>query len=125
MTGYQSKKAAARDKLIELAKEGMGMHSPDAPEYIVCEALIEALAHLPQESVVERAWFTIDELNAWADKKLAENPHWVMPAEEPERKEALAQQEPVIWERPVYQPPRMETPRPGADDHLNIKRRGV
>jgi hypothetical protein len=30
-----------------------------------------------------------------------------------------------IWERPVYQPPRMETPRPGASDHLNIKRRGV
>lgn len=30
-----------------------------------------------------------------------------------------------IWERPVYQPPRMETPRPGANDHLSIKRRGV
>lgn len=30
-----------------------------------------------------------------------------------------------IWERPVYQPTRMATPRPGADDHLNIKRRGV
>ena len=63
MTGYESKKAMAQDKLA-------------------------------QESVVERAWFTIDELNAWVDKKLAENPHWVMPAEEPERKEALAQQEP-------------------------------
>ena len=33
-----------------------------------------------------RAWFTIDELNAWADKKLKENPQW---AEQP------AQQEPV------------------------------
>ena len=41
----------------------------------------------------ERSWFTIAELNAWADKKLAENPHWVMPTEEPERKEALAKQE--------------------------------
>jgi hypothetical protein len=30
-----------------------------------------------------------------------------------------------IWERPVYQPPSMKTPRPGADDHLNIKRRGL
>ena len=59
-----------------------------------------AQGKLAQESVVERAWFTIDELNAWVDKKLAENPHWVMP-------------------------PRMETPRPGASDHLNIKRRGV
>ena len=40
-----------------------------------------------QEPTVERAWFTIDELNAWADKKLSENPHWVMPKEEPERDE--------------------------------------
>ena len=30
-----------------------------------------------------------------------------------------------IWDRPVYQPPSMNTPRPGANDHLNIKRRGV
>ena len=51
MTGYQSKKKAARDKLIELAKEGMGMHSPDAPEYIVCEALIEALAQPAQDKL--------------------------------------------------------------------------
>ena len=35
----------------------------------------------------ERAWFTIAELNAWADKKLAENPNWVMPKDEPERDE--------------------------------------
>ena len=54
MTGYQSKKAAAQDKLIELAKEGMGMHSPDAPEYIVCEALIEALAQPEQEPIAAR-----------------------------------------------------------------------
>ena len=33
-----------------------------------------------------RAWFTVDELNAWADKKLKENPQW---AEQP------AQQDPV------------------------------
>ena len=46
-----------------------------------------------QEPTAERAWFTIAELNAWADKKLAENPHWVMPNEEPERKEALAQEQ--------------------------------
>ena len=38
-----------------------------------------------QEPTAERAWFTIAELNAWADKKLSENPHWVMPTEEPER----------------------------------------
>jgi len=30
-----------------------------------------------------------------------------------------------IWRQPVYQPPSMNTPRPGADDHLNIKRRGL
>ena len=36
------------------------------------------------------AWFTIDELNAWADKKLKENPQW---AEQP------AQQEPVAYDK--------------------------
>ena len=51
MTGYESKRAMARDKLIEMAQEGMGMHSPDAPEYIVCEALIEALAQPAQKPV--------------------------------------------------------------------------
>jgi hypothetical protein len=40
-----------------------------------------------QEPTGERAWFTIAELNAWADKKLSENPHWVMPKDEPERDE--------------------------------------
>jgi len=50
MTGYESKRAMARDKLLELAQDGMSMHSHDAPEYIVCEALIEALAQPAQES---------------------------------------------------------------------------
>jgi len=50
MTGYESKRAMARDKLLELAQEGMSMHSHDAPEYIVCEALIEALAQPAQEA---------------------------------------------------------------------------
>ena len=40
-----------------------------------------------QEPTAERSWFTIAELNAWADKKLSENPHWVMPKDEPERDE--------------------------------------
>ena len=44
-----------------------------------------------QEPTAERAWFTIAELNAWADKKLSENPHWVMPKDEPERDEAPSQ----------------------------------
>jgi len=26
-----------------------------------------------------------------------------------------------IWQQPVYQPPKMETPRPGADDHFQIR----
>jgi hypothetical protein len=46
-----------------------------------------ALAQPVQGPTGERAWFTIAELNAWADKKLSENPHWVMPKEEPERDE--------------------------------------
>jgi hypothetical protein len=94
MTGYQSKRAAAQDRV----NYGASSNYPPQPA---------------QEPVVERAWFTIAELNAWADKKLAENPHWVMPAEEPERKEALAQpaQEPVAWMwrcKPYYDYPNWE-----------------
>ena len=50
------------------------------------EAKDEPVGRL-QEPTVERAWFTIAELNAWADKKLLENPQWVMPKDEPERDE--------------------------------------
>lgn len=32
-----------KDKLIELAQVGMGIHSPNAPEYKICAALIAAL----------------------------------------------------------------------------------
>ena len=35
---------------------------------------------MSKEETQPRAWFTIDELNAWADKKLKENPQW---AEQP------------------------------------------
>jgi hypothetical protein len=42
-----------KDKLIELAQVGMGIHSPNTPEYVVCEALIKALAQPEQEPV---AW---------------------------------------------------------------------
>ena len=30
-----------------------------------------------------------------------------------------------IWRQPVYQPPKMDTPRPGASDHLKVRSRGV
>ena len=30
-----------------------------------------------------------------------------------------------IWRQPVYKAPTMATPRPGADDHLNIRSKGV
>jgi len=62
-----------RIKAIESIKEAL--ETKDEP---VCRL---------QEPTVERAWFTIAELNAWADKKLSENPHWVMPKDEPERDE--------------------------------------
>ena len=62
-----------RIKAIESIKEAL--ETKDEP---VCRL---------QEPTVERAWFTIAELNAWADKKLSENPHWVMPKEETERNE--------------------------------------
>ena len=88
MTGYQSKKAMARDKLLELAQEGMSMHSHDAPEYIVCQALIEALA---QPDTITKALLDMhrQDLAAWAKAV------WEARAD----KEALAQpaQEPVAW----------------------------
>ena len=40
-----------KDELIELAQVGMGINSPNSPEYIVCEALIKALAQPKQEPV--------------------------------------------------------------------------
>jgi hypothetical protein len=30
-----------------------------------------------------------------------------------------------IWRQPVYKPPTMETPRPGANDHLQIRSKGI
>ena len=30
-----------------------------------------------------------------------------------------------IWRQPVYKAPPMATPRPGADDHLNVRSKGV
>ena len=64
----------------------------EGPLHVVCQCdKCKAESQEPvvklQEPTVERAWFTIAELNAWADKKLSENPHWVMPKEEPERNE--------------------------------------
>ena len=44
---------------------------------------------LDYEPAQPRAWFTIDELNAWADKKLKENPQW---AEQPAQQEAQAEE---------------------------------
>ena len=29
-----------------------------------------------------------------------------------------------IWKQPVYKPPQMDTPRSGANDHLQIRSRG-
>lgn len=39
------------DKALKLAREGVEIHSPSSPEYIVCAALIEVLAQLEQEPV--------------------------------------------------------------------------
>ena len=50
-----------KDKLIELAQVGMGIHSPNQPEYIVCEALIKALAQ-------PKPWENFCDLNCvWTD----------------------------------------------------------
>jgi hypothetical protein len=127
MTGYQSKKKAAQDKLnsmerealklalealensVDLVREdaynaeklygnypsrqgkigGLKVLADDHEKAIT--AIKAALAQPEQETMGklqeptgERAWFTIAELNAWADKKLLENPQWVMPKDEPQ-----------------------------------------
>jgi hypothetical protein len=95
--GFPAKRAMAADKLQEpdelealkyAASKGYGhiVRENSAP-FTIKEAMA---ADKLQEPAGERAWFTIAELNAWADKKLAENPQWVMPTDEPEQ-EALAQ----------------------------------
>ena len=81
MTGYESKKAMARDKLIELAKDGMGMHSPDAPEYIVCEALIEALAQ-PSDSVEKPIDFELAYGEIYKDQRAALAKSLAQPAQQ-------------------------------------------
>lgn len=43
------------------------------------------------------------------------------------REKLLGEAEPQtisIWSQPVYQPPKMDTTRPGAYDHLKVKSRG-
>ena len=44
-------------KVIELAQEGVEIHAPNSPEYIVCAALIEALEQPEQK---EQLLFEID-----------------------------------------------------------------
>ena len=30
-----------------------------------------------------------------------------------------------IWKQPVYKPQQMDTPRPGANDHLKVRSKGI
>ncbi len=44
------------------------------------------------------------------------------------REKLLGEAEPPtisIWKQPVYKPPQMATPRPGADDHLKVRSLGI
>ena len=49
-------------------------------------------------------------------------------ANEWERRQKLPGEAPPstisIWKQPVYKPPQINTPRPGASDHLKVKSRG-
>jgi len=55
----------------------------------------KALEEQQEPSVDVRAWFTIDEINAWADKKLKENPQW---AAQPSQQPLTDKQIFEIWE---------------------------
>ena len=94
-----------KDEALKLALEALKQIDEAMPFPVakLAQAVIkEALAQPEQkpvsklqEATAERAWFTIAELNAWADKKLSENPHWVMPKDEPERDEPPPQRKPL------------------------------
>jgi hypothetical protein len=79
-----------KDEALRLALEALEDETNEkyCPAITAIKAALEAkdepVGKL-QKPTGERAWFTISELNAWADKKLSENPHWVMPKDEPER----------------------------------------
>jgi hypothetical protein len=81
-----------KDEALRLALEALEDETNEkyCPAITAIKAALEAkdepVGKL-QKPTVERAWFTIAELNAWADKKLLENPQWVMPKDEPERDE--------------------------------------
>jgi hypothetical protein len=101
----------ATDKSKEVLKLALENSMPSymSPEWTLVRnediaALREALANEALDKMAEnerqlgiqmrpeepRAWFTTDELNAWADQKLKENPQW---AEQP----APVQQEPAFY----------------------------
>ena len=94
-----------KDEALKLALEALKQIDEAMPfpvAKLAQAAIKEALAQPEQkpvsklqEATAERAWFTIAELNAWADKKLSENPHWVMPKDEPERDEPPPQRKPL------------------------------
>ena len=73
-----------RQETFRLMRDGQTLYAEDKVWSTII-SIKEALAQSKQEPTAERSWFTIAELNAWADKKLSENPHWVMPKDEPER----------------------------------------
>ena len=93
----------ANNEINEWMNDAYGYEPKDHLEIMsAITAIKEALAQPEQEPVgklqeatAERAWFTTAEINAWADKKLSENPHWVMPKDEPERDEPPPQRKPL------------------------------
>lgn len=57
-------------KALKLAHEGVEIHSPNSPEYIVCAALIEALAQPEQEPVawaILTRWKGVKDGDVWSD----------------------------------------------------------
>ena len=80
-----------RQETFRLMRDGQTLYAEDkvwstiiSIKEVLAQPQQEPLGKL-QEPTAERSWFTIAELNKWADKNLAENPNWVMPKDEPER----------------------------------------
>ncbi len=60
-----------KEELIELAQVGMGIHSPDDPEYVVCKALIKALEE-------QRTWVKLTDEQFLEACKIAEGGNYMV-----------------------------------------------
>lgn len=72
LSGWLSTRGCARALAQEAALEKMAENARE----LGLDYTVGLDPAVPGADRSVRAWFTIDEINAWAEKKLQENPHW-------------------------------------------------